>query len=401
MKKTIVKILCLVTALALTAGLTACGKTGGEGGETSSPVTDAATATDTAAATASDSAAATASDSEAETEPLPEVEKFYSVSWESAPGHTDKLIEGARNLGDLSLGKNSVTLNSGCYAFVAEKTGYYNIDTDKMTEAAEAKNMTGNTVKTENTMMMGFPGAFYDGLWYYAGEEMRDTLPLYLERGDLIYARFYDIDYENDALNDGSGVVTVNYLGEISGANFDLGDICLDDCMIEDDRVALKANKPIDITFTEGQRFKKTYLSGTADSIAPGDHEMNVELTKGRGFRTKVRFYRLEDVIEKVDLPGSYIPMVSLRIGETSGNVAVYPEYINVTFKDGTVRKAGRRIVSEGDNYSVYDFNCKGEAYNTLELDAVANSSGRPVLRVIYNSNGERAVLAEYDAIRA
>ena len=197
----------------------------------------------------------------------------------------------------------------------------------------------------------------------------------------------------------------IYYLGEITTATFDLGNICLDDCYIDGNDISLKANTPVEISFSEGQRYKKTFLAGTADAVTSGEHTIEVDITRGHGFKTKATFYRLGEVIEKVELPGSYIPIVSLKLGENEGKVATYPDYINVTLKDGTIKKAERKELTEGEEDSGFEFNYSGDAVNTLYLRVTANSSGRPVLQVVYTDNGsgdaKDVVLAEYDAIRA
>lgn len=400
MKKTAFTAVLLIMIISIIAGFTACsGKTEPAQTEESVTITETLPATGTVPSPASEEEPVT-------DEEIPETPKFSRVMWEDAESLSDYLKKEVENYGSLNVGKNTVSNNGCCYSFTASSAGYYTVDPGYNVMVAFSDKMISNTVPKGKAMFYGLGGAFSDGLWHYVGEEISDTMPLYLEKGDVIYLRFHDIDVEKEGNNlvEGLRTAVIDYLGEITTASFDLGNICLDDCFIDGNIINVKANTPVEIAFSQGQRYKKTYLRCSTDSFTPGEHTLNVELVSGRGFKTKVNFYRLSDVIEKVEVPASYIPMVKMRIGESEGTVGSYPDYINVTLKDGTVRKAQRMQLDEDSEASYYEFNYSGDANNTLHLLAQANDAGRPVIKVVYydnsGSDSKPVVLAELDAIR-
>ena len=399
MKRTFVLFVSILLTVCIISGFTACsGKP---------EITEESSSVPADTATVNDAATQTDTFTQAEEEVIEETPKFSRVMWADIDGLSEYLKKEVENYGSLNVGKNTISNNNCCYDFTAPSAGYYTVDPGHKVAVAYADKMISNTVPEGTADCFGVGGGFKDGLWHYVGEEVSDTMPVYLEKGDVIYMRFYDIDVEKEGSNlvDGLGTAVIDFLGEITTATFDLGNICLDDCYIDGNDISLKANTPVEISFSEGQRYKKTFLAGTADAVTSGEHTIEVDITRGHGFKTKATFYRLGEVIEKVELPGSYIPIVSLKLGENEGKVATYPDYINVTLKDGTIKKAERKELTEGEEDSGFEFNYSGDAVNTLYLRVTANSSGRPVLQVVYTDNGsgdaKDVVLAEYDAIRA
>ncbi len=400
MKITAKAIISLIMISLITVSFTACFD------KTDTPdMTDKVSAEDTAPASPSDLPAASVTDKPDQTaEAETKAPEYSRVSWPGAAEISDSLKQEVGNYGSLNIGKNTVSNNNSCYAFSAFESGFYNIEPGNMIEIAIEDKMISNNAVEQSVISFGFPGDSDDGLWHYAGEEVSTTAPVYLEKDEVIYIRFYDLDVENEMKPvDGMRTASIDYLGEITAATFDLGSVCLDDCKMQNGKITIQANTPAEITFSSGQRYKKTVLTGTADSLMPGERTVEVDISRGHGFKTKAAFYRLEDVIEKVEMPASYIPMVSMKIGESEGKAAAYPDYINVTLKDGSLRKAERIRVSDDGDF-IFRFNYSGDAYNTLYLVSRADSSGRPVLNVVYyNYNGTQAketVIAEYDAIR-
>ena len=243
--------------------------------------------------------------------------------------------------GELREGANDVTLNDGVYSFKASKTGYYAFSGDFF-GFYYSKSSAGNTVFKEGDLGF-FAGP--DNSMYSDSEEI---VPVYLNKGEKVFYRFYTVPDDRDAkeytyaVRDGK--VKVKYLGEVACASLkdntfysENGDIYF----YPDDTSYIDLHTPVEYRFTEGGRYKSDYITCELDNINSGEHKIKAELFEDHGFEITIRIVDLEEMIKEVRLPAGFVPKADVYYDCYGFRFCneTYPDSITFILKDGTKKK--------------------------------------------------------------
>jgi len=264
-------------------------------------------------------------------------------------GEDDEQYASYEVKGEVTPGENNVTVDDGCWKFIAEEAGYYgydysNPDSGTSMDIAQLKNGKAETVYTEN-----MPGLCFD--WVENGEN--GYYVFYLETPGTYYIRFSSADslYRDKEAVPSTDVISFVYFGELE--SLEIGkdplyiekDICLWWKNEEDTPCYISEDVEQWLTFTNGRY--KTGLIGSVDKWESGKRIFTYNLGNGPDIEKEVNLIGLADEIESVSFPEGFKPAVTLSYraaGEEYGFSDYdwnenYPEWVELKFKDGSIVK--------------------------------------------------------------
>ncbi len=269
------------------------------------------------------------------------------VMWHALSGGEEG--DGYRALpvrGELSVGENNVNVNDGCLSFYAEKSGYYAIvETVDPSESKNGATFDIAAVDSENKANFIFStngprlsiNEVNDGNGYKG-------IVFYIDEPGTYYFRFYDEDYI-----DGKYVETdifscseeIRYLGDLVSASFGK-----DTLYIGKDIDSTWGDRSVDfrcdLSFSDGNTYSSGLL-GSVDELEPGDRTISFSVSNGPSVAVNVKLAGLTEKIEKIVFPDDFTPAVTYHFepiyNGVSSRTYSYPEYVELHFTDGSVKK--------------------------------------------------------------
>ncbi|MBO4341656.1 MAG: hypothetical protein J5870_00995 [Clostridia bacterium] len=267
--------------------------------------------------------------------------------------------------GELATGDNKISA-FGRYSFEAPETGYYLFtDVNSMLfacEASESKAAESGYRIREHV----------DQECLSSGDICGD--PAYFEKGKTYY-----LDFEAFEKGDSPKMtLNIKYLGEITSATLEnstvwMGQIPVEMCTYDDKGMLIPLyGHPVVITFSNGETYESFDPPfGHVDSVAPGKHTFLYALCGRNETGIEINMRSFSELVDKVVLPENFVPSSAIEFTE-SGDIAVSgkenPEYIEIHFKDGTVKRIDESsktreyiLPLDGSNHSLnyyytYDF---------------------------------------------
>ena len=248
--------------------------------------------------------------------------------------------------GEISTGTNNVNVNDGCVSFDAESSGYYAmVITVDPSEQKSGVAFDLATADSENKADCFF-STYGPGEWIDIVEDGNgySGIAFYIDNPGTYYFRFYYEDYI-----DGKYITN-----EIFGCSADLrflGDFVSvslgkDPLYLGTDVASVWGDNVVcfncDLSFSDGNTYS-CGMFGDIDELAPGERKLSFNISNGPEIRTGVNLISLAETVEKIVLPDDFTPAVTYHF---SGNICdlydrtySYPEYVELHFGNGTVKK--------------------------------------------------------------
>ena len=252
--------------------------------------------------------------------------------------------------GELSVGKNDVTVNDGCLLFKAENAGYYAVtitedpsETEKYAMFDLAQIGSGN--KAQMVFSTNGPSTWINEI---EGADGYSGIVFYIDKPGTYCSRFYNEDFVDGrhvAGEEFACSADVRFLGELVSAGFDKDPLYLGMDVANlwgDGSVTFTCG----LTFSDGNTYQ-CGMAGWADKFEAGKRTIRFNISNGPDVKVSANFISLTQKIDKLTLPENYTPEIIYRFSalpyETYERIFSHPEYVEIHFKDGTVRKVDVR----------------------------------------------------------
>ncbi|MBR6335735.1 MAG: hypothetical protein IKR90_06270 [Clostridia bacterium] len=255
--------------------------------------------------------------------------------------------------GELKTGKNNVLVNDGYLRFNAERAGYYAIDIT--VDPSESKRGAGfDLIKIDSENKADF--VFTDmgvSLWINEVDDGNGFkgMVFYIDKPGTYYARINGTEHIGDKYIEDikfGCTADVRFLGDFVSVSFnkdtltigsDLGGIWHESPKV--------VGCPCTYTFSDGNTYSGGII-GSVDKLASGNRTLSFNISNGPDIEVTVTLETIVDSIEEVVLPDGYLPSRMYHFDPhelmTDSHFCdvtfIHPEYVELHFKDGTVKKA-------------------------------------------------------------
>ena len=248
--------------------------------------------------------------------------------------------------GTVSLGDNTASKDDGsCWSFNAEETGYYFINCGCCYEIDSLRDNNLAEWVFSNDMSGAFSDGVKDGDDYYS--------IFYIEKAGTYYFRFYTYSYNSTPEPD-SCLVSLVFAGDLVSLGYDKDPLYMGvDFLVEDSGYnflegaesvrCYDGNAEMLIEFSTGKICTSDSVYGIIDKWEAGKRNFKVDLSNGPEYDLEINLVRFSDSVEEAVLPDSFTPEATYHfsgnIYETHDTTYSYPEYVEIHFKDGSVKK--------------------------------------------------------------
>lgn len=247
--------------------------------------------------------------------------------------------------GELSVGRNDVTVNDGCLRFEAENAGYYAIDVDSSETdryiCFDISETDGENKEKRSVFSTNGPSTWIDTI---EGADGYTGTVFYIDKPGTYYSRLYTEHYVDGEFVNGEKFACsadIRFLGDLVSVDFGKDPLCLgpDVEIIWDGDAVIFA---CDLTFSAGSAYRCETI-GRPDKLEAGKRTILFNISNGPDVNVNVNFITLAQKTGKIVLPAGYTPTVKYsfpnNILDSYKTAFSHPEYVELHFKDGTVKK--------------------------------------------------------------
>ena len=270
-------------------------------------------------------------------------------------------------LGELSEGKNNISANSNnCCSFTAAQTGYWlfsDIEAVEVSTATEANRVT-SVCRAQHCWYNDTNG----GYCVYLEKDVQTYLCLYTEESNAVF---------------------VDYLGEIVSVFPERDYAYKHELDLIDDTERVSApyrpylQMPVTVSFSTGKMVSFTYLYGKTDSADTGRRLFKADLFNGHGFDLEFTLKDSAEIVDSVVLPEDFISGFLLQYKNFRYDDSLYsdlyemPEFVEIRFKDGSIKRFEIEIENPYYGYVTYYFNLDDGSEHMMNIGYRKNGNGR------------------------
>ena len=316
------------------------------------------------------------------------------VWWSECNGFEENLYP---VIGELLTGQNDVLVNDGCLVFNAKNSGYYSISIT--VDPSESKRGAGfeiATIDDDNEANV----VFSNGGPCLCIDEVDDGkgykgIIFFINKPGTYYARFTYDEYINNKCVIGdifACSADIRYLGDIVSVSFGKDPLYIgkDISLVWPDEDYHTVGFRCTFTFSDGN----TYLSGSCgrvDELTSGKRTLRFSLSNGPSIEIKVNLASLMDLLEEIVLPDDFTPTIIYHFDPhyitaysyASGKSFSHPEYFEMTFTDGSVKRIPFDMEDATHDRCHFVFSLGGEDHSTWAYYILDDYGNNYVYRVL------------------